>query len=510
MEAAQGGLRRKLWARLIVQVCIIGTTRNNKGNIVSQGEPAYATEWVSPHPSEGGTIMHAQSAGNAAAANGSSVQLDCGPWILSDGERIQVVDSAGIAYVDMPLEVRKIIERALVFSDEVRVARLRWLQEVLPPLQRAWASKLAQALDSIEPGLSERLTKIAAMRIDEARACERVPLPSALNRPETLAMACAYLYWRDDPLRPPVSWSLLYRASSVKAVQLAQHLHSAVGVIACPACGKNAEARIIKRVTDKHQRPDGTLICGSCGHTESLSVSSPQEQANASMLSCACSVCSAKRDTLRKELRDSLAGLAAEISDRAITTATSLRTIAAEFNALPLNTKAVGNATDAIAYLPRHDRLVNIARYCRGDDWHSKRVSISLDDLQRFLEGCKGGADLRLEPLVDFSNTESLATRCLDAGSDGTLAQLRTVPDDRNAFREWISMACCRGVLAGFIPIPMAIEFTIRERPKVRLPQKPTDEHVSRDQPDISIRLADAIDLLKANGYYVIHHSKFK
>lgn len=440
-----------------------------------------------------------------------------GPWVLVDGKRLLLRDDEW-GREGNSLEVLDLIERALMLSAEDKTARLLWLQTALAPVQEAWALKLSQALDSLEPGLSERLPPIAAQRLEQSAYCGRTAFPSVLDKPEILAMACAYLYWRDGTPRTPMTWSMLNTACGVKAVQLAQHLHSAVGVIPCPVCTKDAEVRIVKRVVagKSGQRPDGELICGACGHTESLAVGNPKEQADTAPLACDCTRCTGKRDALRTALRASVTGLAARIAARVASIDKSVRTLANGFNAAPLTPNSVSDMTNAIVYAPRHDNLVNTASHST-DDWHTRTrpVHLSLNELKGFLLPRTGGADLKVETVPGCDDTDSVAACCLAAYNDASLAELLVVPDGADEFRAWIRRACHTRVLMGFVPVPVTIELTLRERPAPRQPSPmdsaaalvspPRTASGARHQPDFSTRIADAIALLNANGYVVVH-----
>jgi hypothetical protein len=454
---------------------------------------------------------------NNEAASGENAGPGRGPWVLADGKRLLLHDDDWWREGNS-LEVLDLIERALMRSAEDKVDRLLWLQKVLAPVQQAWASKLAQALDSLEPGLSARLPAIALQRLDQPSYCNRAPFPSVLDKPEILAMACAYLYWRDGQDQAPMPWSTLNRVCGVKAVQLAQHLHSATGTVPCPVCAEDAEVRIVKRVVagKSGQRPDGELICGACGHTESLAVGNPREQADAALLACDCTHCTGKRDALGTKLRASVKGLAARIAARVAAIDKPVRTLATDFNAAPLTPNSVSDMTNAIVYAPRHDNLINTASHST-DDWHTRTrpVHLSFNDLKGFLLPRTGGADLKVGTVPGCTDTESVAAWCLAAYNDASLAEMLAVPDGADEFRAWIRRACRTRVLMGFIPVPITIEMTLRERPAPRQPS-PMDSAAAlvsppplarsvRQQPDFPTRIADAIALLNANGYVVVH-----
>jgi len=366
--------------------------------------------------------------------------------------------------------------------------------------QQATAARLAEALNSIAPGMTEAIEQIVTAHTGKAAPAGRRPLPPVLEKPDLMKVALAWMFWRTDAEGNMFHVTRLTKFANPKQLQEAILTYPAQGPMNCPRCGQPADLTVKNRFF-MHSKYCAEIRCSHCGHVATHERGgqglTPKDWRKAQVFSCGCAGCRAVLERGRQRLAENVGTIDSRLTAYVRQVVDQIRQQVDLQNSLA--TCAQLHAADDGGILveltnPDGDRLLT-----RHRSWENqlvldgKRIYVFWWELERIMKLASALGTIIVEPLVNLDDDKAIQRWYRSARGFLDWDVLPEVPDNFDGLRDWIDRLGSSDVTSHNLDIPVAIRVSRRQA----APAKP------KPSPVLRARIEAAIDLLRSHGYTV-------
>lgn len=401
-----------------------------------------------------------------------------------------------------PLEERDALYNALRVGEawDAHVA-----EHVITPakrIQQQTADRLGAALNSIAPGLTDAILRVAKARMEASTAWSRPKLPPLLQRSEYVELATAWLYWNVNSDGKMLSASQIGKFSMQRMVQAVPANFPAEGIVPCPCCGQNADLKVSWRF-NLPRRGAGSLRCSFCGHHETVDFSRSRSFGRAAglpdsvLFECGCDDCQRRIRDARVDLIERLKSLSQRLAAMARAGVLSLRDeIPGRQNRLAQEWQSIDDWF-VTQVRPRKTAKGAVALGCgrKGSDFTGSVFNF-IDDVRAFADSAPRGVDFVLEPLVDIRSDREVVEWIAEHQLGLSWSQICDVPEDAEGFRKWLRALDESRLLEGMIYLPVTVVAEFEKGDKLQQSAR-----------SFSKKEEGAIRVLKSMGYRIIDHN---
>lgn len=422
-----------------------------------------------------------------------------GAAAIVQGSRYSRDEDEG-AWVTTPFDESEFLSKALCVGHAWDARVVEHITNPAKRIQQETADRLAAALNSIAPGLTDAVLRVAKARMESSDGWSRPKLPPLLQRPEYIELATAWLYWNTNADGKMLSASQIGKFSMQRMVQAVPANFPAEGSVPCPCCGQEATLKVSWRF-NLPRRGAGSIRCPSCGHREAVDFTRSRSTIRDAWpdsipFECGCEHCQRRVAETRIEVAKRITSFGRRLACMVRTGVLSLR------NEIPARRKHRAQEWRSIddwfvtQVRPRKaaNGAVVLGYGNKGRDYPGLVINY-LDDVRAFVDSAPRGVEFLIEPLIDIENDHEVVEWIAQHQLGLSWGHICNVPEDAEGFKEWLKELDESRLFDGFVYLPVMIsaEFT-------------KDDNLKQTVRRFSKREEDAIRVLKSMGYRIVDH----